>query len=670
MALSRLRSSLHVWLSLLGLTIAAQQIPLSSSIHEQSNLDFTSFAPHIFSSLRYLLEQWPNTYIPNGHSIIPCEIPAYTNLYHGRRDGLLPSSPEWFAFDAEMSYGIMGSDRNSHLLTYQNVKPVQCLYFDGMSAALMGSGPLDSQMVFLCGNTTCSLGGDDPWHGIMDEYARAGALCHWVQQNGLGGLGWGVEGIVRMNAGFEMIWCNFTSPNMQLISHVNVTAPLLPDRTKQEEVLGEMASVEDPSTATDMLATRSSPSSTSTSDIPTGKPDMPSPPNFRGGGLEPFLRSQSFEWYRSASWHIGSSGSSIGRPEGRVKLNSCGFLTYYEPVLKDFHSAFVEEERSRLNLTADGTWKGPGEDGNHSVALKELALRRRSHNLAQMTNPESDIMRDAVLHTLRALNHSSFLCTGIDWVQKAVDVAARFSIPLSQTQHLLYHPPTDRTNNTLIQDYIAALRSKSHTMLMPYLTYPLTAAALPDINARCTTSQTIALQRLRDTLLPNERSLLTTFETVLSAICNTTLSLAFDVEQAWQTYYQPNISTPIPDDILDTLVRDHSASISLLRAWLGWFPDDMQCDSVCAVDEFCFIPIWPLMFLEPRGRGGPGRGPGGGGPPGGGDDGRGPPGHGPPGRGRGPGRGPPGRGGGPPGGDPWEDMESEIWRPRCIKVLD
>src|ERR1700712_5170207 len=104
MIASRLR--LGLWCLTVCLTIvllppevATQQIPLASATHEQSNLDFTSTAPHIFSSLRYLLEQWPNTYIPNGHSIVPCEVLAFTNLYHGRRDGKLPSSPEWFAFD-------------------------------------------------------------------------------------------------------------------------------------------------------------------------------------------------------------------------------------------------------------------------------------------------------------------------------------------------------------------------------------------------------------------------------------------------------------------------------------------------------------------------------------------------------------------------------------------
>ncbi|EXJ72479.1 uncharacterized protein A1O5_04984 [Cladophialophora psammophila CBS 110553] len=655
-------------MALLPPRVSARQIPLTSPIHDQQNLDFSSTAPHIFSSVRYLLEQWPNTYIPNGHSIVPCEVPAFTNLYHGRRDEKLPSSPEWVAFDAEMSYGIMGSSRNSHLLTYQNVRPARCLYFDGMSAALMGTGPLDSQMVFLCGNTTCSLGSGDPWRSLFDEYSRATALCDWVQKNELGGLGWGIEGIVRMNAGFEMIWCNFTSPTLRLISHVNVSVPLLPEEFRDDGPVDEMAPMEGPPTSSltfaEMLASRTRLTSNSTSgpasEAPTGEPDMPLPPNWRSKAeLEPFLQSQSFEWYRSATWHMGSSGSSVGRPEGRVRPKSCGFLSYYDSMLKEFSSAFADEEKARLNLTADGGWKGPGRDGNQSLALKELSTRRRSHNLSQITNYEASIMSDAVLHTLRSLNHSSSSCTGIDWTQKATDITSRFSHPLTQVLHLLTSPPTDTTNTTLTRDYIASLRSKFHAMLMPYMTYPLIASSLPAIHAHCTTSQTAVLHELRPSLLPTEQSLLDTFETVLSAICNTTLSLAFSVEQTWQNYYQHNNSNgstsmfpTVPYSVLHTLVAHHSASISLLRAWLGWFPDEMQCDRVCGVDEFCFVPIWPLLYLEPRG----GR-----------LGGRRPP-HRPPGRGGGqqppPGRGPPRE------GNPWGDLESKLWKPRCLKVLD
>ena len=40
---------------------------------------------------------------------------------------------------------------------------------------------------------------------------------------------WGVEGAARMNAGFELIWCNFSSPSARLISNLNVKVPLLSD---------------------------------------------------------------------------------------------------------------------------------------------------------------------------------------------------------------------------------------------------------------------------------------------------------------------------------------------------------------------------------------------------------------------------------------------------------
>lgn len=61
--------------------------------------NFSSPAPHIFSSVNGLLQQWSNTFFPIGHSIVPCHIPPFTNLYHGRQDGEMPESPEWVAFD-------------------------------------------------------------------------------------------------------------------------------------------------------------------------------------------------------------------------------------------------------------------------------------------------------------------------------------------------------------------------------------------------------------------------------------------------------------------------------------------------------------------------------------------------------------------------------------------
>jgi len=97
---------LGTWLGLTPFSSGTitQQKPLSghdpaSNSASQWNFNFSSSAPHYFASAYGLLQQWSNTFFPNGHSIAPCEIPPFTKLYHGRKDPDVPPSPEWVAFD-------------------------------------------------------------------------------------------------------------------------------------------------------------------------------------------------------------------------------------------------------------------------------------------------------------------------------------------------------------------------------------------------------------------------------------------------------------------------------------------------------------------------------------------------------------------------------------------
>ena len=130
--------------------------------------------------------------------------------------------------DREMSYGIMGSTRNSFLSTYQITQTAKCLYFDGMSGIVLRNGSMDTQMLFLYGNTTGPPGNhDDAAQVLWDEYGRAQRLCGWLSERGLDSPGQGIEGIVRMQAGWELIWCNFSSPSIRLVSRFNVSVPLL-----------------------------------------------------------------------------------------------------------------------------------------------------------------------------------------------------------------------------------------------------------------------------------------------------------------------------------------------------------------------------------------------------------------------------------------------------------
>jgi hypothetical protein len=103
-----------IWVALIYLstTAAAQQKPLNhhdiASLSARPwNFNFSSSAPHYFASAYGLLQQWSNTFFPNGHSIVPCEIPLLTKLYHGRKDAEVPPSPEWVAFDMQVSSNLI-----------------------------------------------------------------------------------------------------------------------------------------------------------------------------------------------------------------------------------------------------------------------------------------------------------------------------------------------------------------------------------------------------------------------------------------------------------------------------------------------------------------------------------------------------------------------------------
>jgi hypothetical protein len=84
---------------LLGSHVSQETANSFASSTSPWRLNFSSTAPYLFSSVSSLLQQWGNTFFPNGHNIVPCEIPAYTLFYHGRLDGDQPPSPEWLAFD-------------------------------------------------------------------------------------------------------------------------------------------------------------------------------------------------------------------------------------------------------------------------------------------------------------------------------------------------------------------------------------------------------------------------------------------------------------------------------------------------------------------------------------------------------------------------------------------
>lgn len=102
----------------------------------------------------------------------------------------------------------VNSDSHGYLYSYLTTAPIPLLYLDGTSAASTSMGTLDTQDLLL------RLA---PNSSIWDEYPRAIDLCDIVTP-------WGLQGILRMEAGFEVIKCDF-SLGMQMVSGKGMQRP-------------------------------------------------------------------------------------------------------------------------------------------------------------------------------------------------------------------------------------------------------------------------------------------------------------------------------------------------------------------------------------------------------------------------------------------------------------
>ncbi|CAK7268679.1 hypothetical protein SEPCBS119000_003184 [Sporothrix epigloea] len=684
MAAARMRSAmwtLGVWAfvvaCVLGRADAAirysdtgDQLPIGADNREAANaspapptlqrhgprLNFSSSAPHLFASTYGLLQQWSNTVFPNGHAFAAATIPAYTLLFHGLHadkedadhpERLSPPSPEWLAFDTEMSYGIMGSSRRSWLLTYQTVRPIRVLYVDGESAALMGLGQLDSQMLLLYGNVT------GPSHqskgfGLRPEYDRARGMCAWLDQQGLRGRGWGFEGIVRMNAGFEVIWCDFLSDSLRLLSRLNVTAPLNPvDSPPQtEDADGKGGDLTKQSYF-------SLPPVPTRSDVAIEPTNPPAPPNWRGGrygngpgspsceyeecedGEEPFLTSQGWGWFESAARHYGSSRANPGLGETRVQLDNCGILSYYAPRFEGHAQDGASDElmlaRSRaleeqqyLNLTTEGYWD-PSSAENRTVALRQLARRRRYHHLGNASVGDALLMRRSAERVLaRSLSTSpgdsdgkvrDGVCSGAPWTLILAEIVQRIAQQLKTLEAILLDGYGTQ-NGSDARAWLYRLRAQNHIFMVGYVEYPdardNTIAWQPGSDLF---NRTLSLCRYRYTrlfaqdqrqhqqtapLLPEEEDLRWAVEETYGTICHELLTIGFDVERTWaERYSKAARSTADRSGEGPFLpVAQWHDRLTELMAWLGWESEFIGCDRVCGWHERCFIPMWPMMSSQ------------------------------------------------------------------------
>ncbi|PVH79330.1 hypothetical protein DL98DRAFT_549702 [Cadophora sp. DSE1049] len=563
-----------------------------------------------------------------------------------------------------MSYGIMGGTRNSHMLTYQTTRRTKCIYFDGESATLFGTGQLDTQMLHIWGNLSGPGKPDDGFRFLWDEYARAEGLCKWIEDAELGGSGWGYEGIVRMNAGFEMIWCNFSSRSVRLVSHLNVSAPLLPPRekTKVEQELEERGGEENSKFP---LPTRTAPSE------PT-----PSPPYFNFDWellqREPFRPSRNWGWYASSTLHYGSSGDGPGIGEFRVKPDTCGFMSYYNPIFESEGTVRMLKEQKVLNLTSKGFWTGPSSGGKRSTALESLTRRRRQHALKNITSSDAAVMRANSERVMRdRLAKGDDKCSGVDWSVLTNDIVQTYSSPLLKLSKTLQKFANHTNNSSVLREWMSDVRQQTHMFVLPFLEYPEDADEGTWKRGSRLFNKTYSFCRFQHTRLldpeegiilgPEETLLKWAVEETMGGICSVIVEVSLAVEGLWQSKFNQPINSTALSLITKTMkssVQHWTHGIEELMAWLGWAGEWIGCEQKCGWDESCFIPMWPLFH---PGDGGFDRRPQGNwtryGYPGGRYP-RPPPYYGPPGNGT----GRPGSGFGR-----WTPSEADLWEPKCVK---
>ncbi|PMD62311.1 uncharacterized protein K444DRAFT_610387 [Hyaloscypha bicolor E] len=211
-------------------------------------------APHIFNTVHSSMRQWGSSLNHNGMSLFPARIPNNTHLYHGTHTPNAVKGMDWLAFEiehaemfarafpgrrpggrpgkpgdpehsgrpgepgegpspppfeltwAETVDGIRniydGDDEpdfsRGYLHIYRTTRPLTNLvYIDGMSAGKTTMGTLDTQDSLLRNMT------DDDGGPAFGDFRRGQDLCDL-------GAKWGIEGFVRMEMGFEIIFCEFS----------------------------------------------------------------------------------------------------------------------------------------------------------------------------------------------------------------------------------------------------------------------------------------------------------------------------------------------------------------------------------------------------------------------------------------------------------------------------
>ncbi|KAI1777979.1 hypothetical protein F4818DRAFT_331470 [Hypoxylon cercidicola] len=224
-----------------ALALVASSLALSSAVASDGfgpTLDAArKNGPQIFNALHNAMREFGSALHHNGMSLFPAVIPEGVTLYHGAETREVPKKPDWLAFEIEHAEAFARSwgrprnrtdgkhylnspgfaihaqlqegeppkyppsvSRPGHLHVYQARRPLNVLYIDGTSAGKTDMGTIDTQDILLLDHRDRT-----PW----DDFGRADELCSLAEE-------WKIDGFIRMEPGFEIIYCDFTNGLKQL----------------------------------------------------------------------------------------------------------------------------------------------------------------------------------------------------------------------------------------------------------------------------------------------------------------------------------------------------------------------------------------------------------------------------------------------------------------------
>lgn len=341
-----------------------------------------------------------------------------------------------------------------------------------------------------------------------------------------------IDGIVRMNAGFEVLVCDWPNSGIRQLFVTDVTVPGNKNRNQNPSL----------------------------PDDPHRQPPL-------GYGND-FAEQNGWEWVRSATWHYGNGADSRGSvSEKRVLLDLCGFTSWYDPSLRSLSGS--HHNGLRGNNTYENGWG-----------------LRRGHRLLGVTEDDTKAFRKwmhAAVST--TLGSKKSLCSGTDWQTIVETIVDNY---YGRVREILFYLEKEGSDPDYIHQIIDRVYPIVHAILFPYLEYPIIAnmtksQAKAQTLRRCSTAYTGHI----------EEGSLSEFEALIKE--STSLVVSRLCQWAWDTFEwtdsqmhnRLDSSSPATDKASSSKLSQDRDRIkqktqSLLQ-WIGW-DVSQSCEEKCAPD--------------------------------------------------------------------------------------